>query len=234
MRQRPPITNPAQSGESEASTFDAWSTSIIGTVWAWLLIALSKTWRIRTDGVDMLDHSLAAGRPLAVVFWHGHYLMLCAALRGRHICVFTSLSKRGRILDALAQSLGMTASMIPDRGGEASYQMMKAGLLSDSACAIAVDGPLGPYHSVKAGAVRLASEIGLEVFPTAAVARKALTIRSRWDRITIPLPFTTVGVAVAPSFSVPSDLARGDVQSWSERVHQSLDEVAAKAKQLAA
>jgi lysophospholipid acyltransferase (LPLAT)-like uncharacterized protein len=233
MRDRRHPVSDANDPEPQATWAVSWIPAILGKIWAWALNALSMTWRVRLEGVDELDDYLDDERPLILVFWHGHYLMLYPALRCRRVCVFTSLSRRGRILGSLARSLGMTTAMIPDHGGETSYRIMKNRLSDGVACAIAVDGPLGPYHRVKTGAVRLASELNVEVFAAAAASRKSLKVRSRWDQLEIPLPFTAVGLAVAPPFGVPEALSREQLEIWTGRVHQCLDDVYAKAEKLA-
>lgn len=217
---------------SEPAATGTWKSTLLGMLWAAVLVALSKTWRVRMEGVDTLDEYLAENRPLAAVFWHGQYLMLFPLLRGRDVCVFTSLSRRGKVLHAVARALGMTAMMIPDRGGENSYNMMKDSLADKRAGAIAVDGPLGPYHHVKAGAIRLSSDLGLDLFPAAAVGRKTFCVRRRWDRLEIPLPFARVGLVVGGPFTVSPNLSQEQLEHWFARVHEHLDAASAKAADL--
>lgn len=209
-----------------------WRAAVLGRLWAWMLIALSKTWRIHLDGVDVLDVHLAEHRPLLVVFWHGQYMMLFPLLRGRNACVFTSLSKRGTILSTIARSLGMPATMIPDKGGLASYRTMRDAVQEHGAGAVAVDGPLGPYHHVKSGAVRLAKDLDLLIFPAYAAARHSLAVRSRWDRLEIPFPFSRVVLKIERPYTVGNLDSREAVDSEERRLHMWLDAARARAMEL--
>lgn len=61
--------------------------------------------------------------------------------------------------------------------------------------ALAVDGPVGPRHHAKPGAVFLSAIAQARILPVAASARPACALR-RWDRLMMPLPFATVSVRV--------------------------------------
>jgi lysophospholipid acyltransferase (LPLAT)-like uncharacterized protein len=56
--------------------------------------------------------------------------------------------------------------------------------------AISVDGPRGPLHEVKPGAVYLAGLMRAPIIPVAVSAQRFWVIENSWDRLLIPAPFT--------------------------------------------
>jgi lysophospholipid acyltransferase (LPLAT)-like uncharacterized protein len=62
--------------------------------------------------------------------------------------------------------------------------------------AFAVDGPRGPLHAAKQGALVVAERARARLVPVACAARRTWVLQQAWDRFEIPLPFTTVVIAV--------------------------------------
>jgi hypothetical protein len=67
-----------------------------------------------------------------------------------------------------------------------------------------IDGPKGPRHEAKMGAVLLARKTGNPVLPFTVTAARRWEAPS-WDRLQIPLPFTRARVQIAPPIFVPPD-----------------------------
>ena len=75
------------------------------------------------------------------------------------------------------------------------YAMIRA-VRGGADAAFAVDGPRGPLHSAKRGALVVAERARAELVPVACAARRTWVLHQAWDRFEIPLPFTTVAIAV--------------------------------------
>jgi len=103
-------------------------------------------------------------------------------------------------------------------------------------CGIAVDGPLGPYHRVKRGPVRLASELGLRVVPITFAAARSRIALERWDRMEIPRLFSRVVFLLGEPIEVPAQLAAeggdGAVDAWSDRLRDVLEDLDLRAAEL--
>jgi hypothetical protein len=67
-----------------------------------------------------------------------------------------------------------------------------------------IDGPRGPRHQAKMGAVLLAKKTGAPVLPFTINAAHYYTVPS-WDRFQVPLPFTRAHLRIAPPIYVPAD-----------------------------
>jgi len=70
--------------------------------------------------------------------------------------------------------------------------------------AITPDGPRGPVHEFKPGAVMLSQLSGKPILPVSIAASHSIRFRT-WDRFELPLPFSRVVIA----YGEPVRLARG-------------------------
>lgn len=173
-------------------------------LWTLAMRAWRASLRIDQHDVAYLDDYLASGKSVVVVFWHGRYLPLFAALSGRAALVVTSLSFRGAVLAGIAKRFGFRTVQV---GG---HKDIFSVLLTELArpgglVAIAADGPLGPPHIVKPGAVVLAARSGAGIIPIQPIARRAIHLRARWDRMSLPLPGTCVKIRVGHAITFASD-----------------------------
>ena len=210
----------------------AWRARALGRIAATALRALGATWRLRTERMDVMDDMLARRDPVIVVSWHEHYLMLLSILRGRHACVFTSASPQGDTISKICTLFEMIPVQIPDRGGEVSYEIMKGALTEHPAAAMAVDGPLGPFHQVKSGAIKLASELGFTLLPVAASAGWSAVASHRWDRLITPLPFSRCSAVFEEPMHVPAGASESAISDWETALRNRLDSAAKRAEAL--
>jgi glycosyltransferase involved in cell wall biosynthesis/lysophospholipid acyltransferase (LPLAT)-like uncharacterized protein len=206
---------------------------VLGWVWSMCLRLQCATWRKRYEGLDRLDRVLADGRPVLFCFWHGKYVSLFALLRGRPACVFTTRSARGAVIAEVCRRFGYDCVQVPARSQGQAYELMRRALMRHQNGGIAVDGPLGPYHRVKRGAVKLASELGYLVVPASASARRKRVFRHRWDRLELPGLFTCVGLAVGEPLEVPAGLDAEATQLLAVKLRTALEVLDQRAEALA-
>ena len=193
---------------------------MLGLFWATILRALCATWRVETRGLDAFDADLSADRGVIAAFWHGSYFPLFALLRNRDAVVFTSLSARGAVIAEICRRFGYRAVQIPDHGGEESLATMQQVLASAPAAGIAVDGPLGPHHQAKRGAIQLAGRLGWRIYPIAVASHPKKVLAQRWDFREIPKPWSRVAVIVAPPLEPENE---PDPAAWTPRVEAALE-----------
>jgi len=206
------------------------SARFLGWLWASALRLQALTWRKRLVGLERLAALRAAGHRVLVLFWHGKYIPLFALLRVPGACIFTSRSFRGDVISEICRRFGLNAVEIPDHGGDASLDVMRAAVADAQVAAIAVDGPLGPYHSVKRGAVALATELSCALLPIALASRRKRVTATRWDRREVPRLFTTVHVEAGEPIVVPRGLDEEGIKAWSERVREALEALDTRAE----
>lgn len=198
----------------------------LGRLLALVLRVWSATWRKDVGGLERLDRLLEDGDRIVAVFWHGSYFPLFALAAGRPAIIFTSRSFRGHVIAELSRRFGYRASIVPqDRTGLEHIEKTLA--IGARLAAIALDGPRGPLHAVKPGAIRAASALGLRIVPVGIVSRPKFTVAGRWDRREVPLPFAKVAIRVGEPLDVPPGLGATELGRWQALLGERMQEVAA-------
>ncbi len=203
---------------------------LLGGLLALLLRLRHTSWRKNVAELAAIDRRLAAGERVLAVFWHGNYVPLFSLLSGRKACVFASDSFRGRVIAEICRRFGYACVLLPDRAGRRARELLRAGLAPHRAGALAVDGPLGPYHVVKSGAIEFASELGFQLVPVAVASSRSQVDHERWDRMEIPRLFSRVHLAVGEPVPVPRVLDPAVVSALQAEVARSLNEVTTRAR----
>ncbi len=206
-------------------------------IWLWgalitaTLHLLRASWRVDTQGLQQFDRMLIEHTRVLVVFWHGSYVPLFALLKQRDATVLVSDSFRGRVLAEVCRRFGYRGVVVTrDRHGQDTAALQAAS--ASHTLALAADGPLGPLHVVKPGAVRFASTLGFAVVPAVAVGRRSWIAARRWDRMQIPCPFTRVALVIGSPIRIPADLDRLDFHAWQLCIADALNAVTRDARRL--
>ena len=215
-----------------ASSFRAILVSLIAAVLTAILRACCWSWRKDTRQLEKL-RQLAAGRsPVLVLFWHGKYFPLFAIAEGLHATIFAGDSFRGEVISNLSRRFGYDAQLIAANHNGRSADCIRTAYKSAKLGALAVDGPLGPFHVVNAGTVSLASELGLLVVPVSVASSPKMVLTKRWDRRELPMPFARVALAVGEPISVPNGLVRRELADFAAKIRASMDETDSLAARL--
>ncbi len=221
----PPLqveTNALMEPQTSLSPPPSLKVRILGWLWASVLRLQCATWRKEYDGLEELDRLVADGRKILFGFWHGKYVPLFALLRGRPCCVFTSQSERGAIIAEICRHFGYACVLVPVRGRGHPLDLMRRALAQHQNGGIAVDGPLGPYHKVRRGAIKLASELGYVIVPGSVCVQRRRIVKHRWDRMELPKLFSRVAFAIGQPMEIPSNLNAETTQAWAVRLHDAL------------
>jgi lysophospholipid acyltransferase (LPLAT)-like uncharacterized protein len=136
--------------------------------------------------------------------WHTPYL-LSMAFRYYYVYKIPALSftppgivgveMRGKL-----DGFGLRTEELPEdyTGNPAgALKRVLRGLLGGSLVVVAVDGPYGPLHRVRPGALWLARASGCPLIPMGFAARPSLRW-PRWDRHIIPLPRARMAAIIGP------------------------------------
>lgn len=90
-------------------------------------------------------------------------------------------------------------------GGKEAMQLMVNEVEQGNSLAITPDGPRGPRHEMKMGAVRVAQRTGVPLILVGIAASKKRELRS-WDKFEVPQPFSSVVVKYSEPIVVPKEL----------------------------
>jgi lysophospholipid acyltransferase (LPLAT)-like uncharacterized protein len=204
-----------------------------GVLMARILRWQRQTWQIRFAGREHLDELCRTKKRFLACFWHGNYVPIFSLLEGYEACVLSSLSMRGSVIAEICENFGYKSALIPDRPGHGSLKCMVEVLSEVHAVATAVDGPLGPRHRVKDGVIRLASDFDFELLPIAVGCHKKIVLNKRWDRMELPMPFTTICLAFGTPLKVPPRLRKGPVREWADYLGEAITTLACEAQKMA-
>jgi len=172
-----------------------------------LLRGIALTMRIHREGIDGLDSMQASGLSAVLAFFHGRQFLLMSCLRGKKLATMASLSRDGELQARTMTGLGYRiARGSASRGGARGFiglmKLMKEGYWPT----FALDGPRGPIHEVKPGAVYLAKREGVPLIPMASSARPAHIFGKAWDRYLLPLPFAKGAVLLGDPITFDDDM----------------------------
>ncbi len=170
----------------------------------WLIIQISKTWRITVEGT-------APKSPAVIAFWHGYMIPVWKFFADKKPSALISQSKDGEVLAAILKKWDYDlARGSSSTGGKAALETLVEYAVSGFAL-ITPDGPRGPRGKLKAGAVIAAQLSGSPIVLCKVKIISKYTFKKSWDRFEFPLPFSKIIL----EFSEPEYI---DVNSTREMI----------------
>jgi lysophospholipid acyltransferase (LPLAT)-like uncharacterized protein len=162
------------------------------------------------DHDDAFDRR-AAGRQVVAAFWHdGIPLLPLLVTRLRwpgRVSVMLSWHRDAEIAAQALRHLGIRAVRgSGTRGWLGALRGLLAARARGDDVVMVPDGPRGPRHRAKDGAVQLARATGLPLVAVGAAARPVRRLGS-WDRMQIPVPFARVALVMSAPVELPTNRA---------------------------
>lgn len=170
--------------------------------WAGFLLyrALFLTWRIQIHESEDLKRAQKNNTPRVYAHWHGDELGILYLLKPYKACAMISTSSDGAIMDRLVRLLGAETSRgSSTRGGISALRGILRLAKDGWSPSVAVDGPKGPYHKVKAGVFEIAKLTEAEVFPLTVACSNAWVFEKAWNKTYLPRPFARLSVVFGPA-----------------------------------
>jgi lysophospholipid acyltransferase (LPLAT)-like uncharacterized protein len=154
--------------------------------------------------------------------WHESLLGILALRSCAEVCPLISQSNDGEILSDLCEWFGLRPIRgSSTRGGTEAAQEVIADT-ANSHLLIAPDGPKGPRREVKRGVSYLASWSGKPVVPLGLSFTWALRLKT-WDRLQIPLPFSTVTLVAGPILHVPEAVNKKQSEEFRAELERRIN-----------
>jgi len=189
---------------------------------AWFcILLLCRSLRFKVVGEE---EALPKGKGGVILVWHGQQLIGFYFFRRRRYGILNSLSRDGDFSAAILKRFGWkivrgSSSRGGVRGLIELIRLLRRGVI----VGLTPDGPSGPLHQVKPGAVYLGQKTGAPLIPVAFVPEKYWEVNS-WDRFIIPKPFTRCVAHFGPPVTVPSDITPDSFESWREKIADAIQE----------
>ena len=205
---------------------------------AHLLKLWMGTLRVRVEGFDAVQELVDRDEHFILTFWHRRLVMMPLAYpfirrsatgKDRGVAILASDSRDGERSTATWSYFRIHAvrGTASDDGAKALVRMIRA-VKEGWDFGITPDGPRGPRQRLKPGVLALARKTGAWVVPVCVAADRAVQLKT-WDRMLLPLPFSTVTVRYGePTRHAPKgdDAAEGVIlesalnalETWAEKL----------------
>ncbi len=170
-------------------------------------------------------------RPCIYAMWHSDQFCVYGLQDKAKVNVLISTSFDGEIVSYAAQGMGF--STVRGSSGkkgavESSMQMLEK-LKSGEDVAIMVDGPGGPYHSVKNGAIKLAKMSGCPIVPVVWYSGdKTFHTIPTWDKMTFPVFNARIINLYGEPIYVPHDLPDEEIKNYKVLIKDTLENLQKK------
>ncbi len=197
-----------------------------------ILVPLVRVWhltlKIERRNLDVFkDKALRDRRPV-IILWHDEIFPLIASHADEHMACVVSQSRDGEILARVLEAFGFrTVRGSSSRGGMRALVGAKRFMEEQGVGVIfTVDGPRGPRHKVKPGAVFLANLAGSPVVPVRAVMERAKVFHKAWDKFQLPWPFSRCVITYGTPVDLP-DCTRDpeEMQRQCEAIEKMMNEL---------
>jgi hypothetical protein len=193
-----------------------------------LVAQLAKLWhatlRVRVQGGDAVMDLIRRDARFILSFWHRRLFGMPLAYpfqRPEHgVAILSSDSRDGERSAATWKWFGIHAvrGTASDDGAKALVRMIQA-VRQGWDFGITPDGPRGPACELKPGVLALARKTGAWIVPVTVAYDRAWTLKT-WDRMVIPLPFSTAIVRYGEPYQVP---AKGDDAAEAAKLQAAMD-----------
>ena len=199
-------------------------------------LLVSRTSRYVVRGKEHFEEAWAEGQPVIFAAWHGMTMMgLCYFFRfysNHRYAALVPADRRGNTLSTWFRLLGIepyavdhySTALSQARGVVHLMRAVKRGANTF----INPDGPDGPAYVVKPGAVYIAQRMGARLLPGAAFSATRYTL-NRWDRYSVPLPFSRIAIVVGEPVAAPRD---GDPEAIAQTLTEAMHQATADAERL--
>ena len=192
----------------------------------YLLIKLiGRTVRFEVEGAEKWEAASANGHLPIYTFWHNCVFLATYFFRDRGIVVMTSQSFDGEYIARFIHRFGYGATRgSSTRGAVGALLELVRVTRQGRPGGFTIDGPKGPRHVAKMGAIMLAKKTGNPILPFAIAARRYWEVNS-WDRFQVPYPFTKARVVFGDPIYVENEADEATVNKKQSELQQSLDEI---------
>ena len=188
--------------------------------------ASSTPAKLMTDGADFFR----GHHPFILAFWHGQFMLIPPMTNmGIPTRVMLALHKDAEVMAHALRRFdldlirGAGAGIKgKDRGGAAALRGAVLALEEGYTVAMTADVPPGPARRAGLGVVTLARMTGRPILPVAVASSRYLSLNT-WSRMTINLPFSTLGAAVGDVISVPADATAEQMELYRDQVERELN-----------
>ena len=148
-------------------------------------------------GEENIQNLIAQNKSFILVTWHGKVLAVFKYFANKNYVGLASKSKDGNLIVDVGIKMGYKFFRgSSGKGGSKAYQGMIELLQKPSTqLIITPDGPTGPEHVPKPGAVRLAKKSGVPIIPVIGHVSKSWKFKN-WHTFYVSKPFSKTKMVI--------------------------------------
>lgn len=215
--------DPRQDAASQQARPPTLQERCLGWAFATGLKTLSATWRVRYQGLDIVNDLDRLDQRYILATWHRDYVALFRMFRERSVLAVTNQSHRGQVIANICHRSRMRTVQVRRTGTKHMLDSLNQISKDQHAIAVTVDGPLGPAFQVKRVVVHLAARLQCPIVPVSVAIGRQYVCKDRWDRLGIPCPLTTVGIVLGSPIEVSGDKSRIDRRAIAADVKAAIE-----------
>lgn len=203
------------------------------------LFLSSFWWTCRVEkiiGDEYAQQLIKDGQPIIPCYWHqmhifGSWYMRKLQRNGLKIGFLISPSVDGEVPAKIVESWGAVAIRgSSNRTGAKALKDMYNTITKDKVSPVTTsDGPTGPVHVFKQGAVMLAQLTQSPMLPVAYVASRYWQLNT-WDQFIIPKPFSRIVIAVGPPHRIEKKSSVEQLEAERLKIENELNNLINTAK----
>jgi lysophospholipid acyltransferase (LPLAT)-like uncharacterized protein len=176
------------------------------------------------------DKAIAGRENVIFAFWHGTMLCPWYQLRNNGMLALISSSKDGELL---ARTLKFWKYKVvrgsSSKGGSSALDTMVEYAANEGSVCLTPDGPRGPAHEFKAGAVVAAKKSGAPLVLIGAAYEKKWKLKS-WDAFEIPKLFSRVRLVYSEPIKIDGTIDRDTTSMMIKNCEQQLRQLQIEAE----
>ncbi|MBT8387302.1 MAG: lysophospholipid acyltransferase family protein [Ignavibacteria bacterium] len=185
--------------------------------------ALCKSLKINVQNGVTVENLKSEKQNFVLAFWHGTMLLPWYLHGNPSFAALTSKSKDGdllaRILKKWKYNVVRGSSSV---GGDVALGIMIDYTKNDYSIAITPDGPRGPRHKFKAGAVITAKKANVPIV-LSGVGYKKRKVLKNWDKFEIPFFFSHAKIIYSDPIYISNELNYDETSDVIEECETQLN-----------
>jgi len=185
--------------------------------------ALCKSLKVSVQNSGTIENLKSEKQNFVLAFWHGTMLLPWYLHGNPSFAALTSKSKDGdllaRILKKWNYEVVRGSSSV---GGDVALGIMIDYAKNNYSIAITPDGPRGPRHKFKAGAVITAKKVNVPIV-LAGVGYKKRKVLKNWDTFEVPFFCSSANIVYSDPIYIGKELDYNETSNMIDKCESKLN-----------
>ena len=194
------------------------------------ITALCKSLKITMQNSEAIEKLKSEKQNFVLAFWHGTMLLPWYLHGNPSFAALTSKSKDGDLLAKILRKWNYEVVRGSSSvGGDVALGILIDYTKNDYSIAITPDGPRGPRHKFKAGAVITAKKANVPII-LSGVGYKKRKVLKNWDKFEVPFFFSSAKIIYSDPIYVSKELDYDETSDVIEKCETELNLLQQKAQ----